>query len=72
MEGTAPAQMTVNGRPRPWRAGLTLGELLRELGAEGMGVAAERNGQVVRRADFERTELAPGDRIEVVRLVGGG
>jgi sulfur carrier protein len=36
------------------------------------GSAVERNGEVVRRADWARTALDPGDRLEVVRLVGGG
>lgn len=72
MEGPESKHLLVNGRARPWRPGLTLAELLRELEADGVGVAAERNGAVVRRADHARTELAPGDRIEVVRLVGGG
>jgi len=66
------AEYLLNGRPRPWRSGLTVADLLRELGAEGPGVAVERNGAVVRRADHGRTPVAPGDRIEVVRLGGGG
>lgn len=72
MDGRESQDLLVNGRPRPWRPGLTLAELLRDLEADGAGVAAERNGAVVRRADHARTELAPGDRIELVRLVGGG
>lgn len=64
--------LRVNGRAHPWRPGLSLERLLEELGAAGPGVAVERNGQVVRRADHAATQLAAGDRIEIVRLVGGG
>jgi thiamine biosynthesis protein ThiS len=36
------------------------------------GSAIELNGEVIRRADHPRTPLKEGDRLEVVRLVGGG
>lgn len=62
----------VNGRPQPWRPGLSVAQLLLDLGLPGNGVAVERNGQVVRRADQAHSVLEPGDRIELVRLVGGG
>jgi thiamine biosynthesis protein ThiS len=32
----------------------------------------ELNGEVIRRADHPATPLKEGDRLEVVRLVGGG
>ncbi|TAH37885.1 MAG: sulfur carrier protein ThiS [Planctomycetota bacterium] len=70
----APATTTiqVNGAARPWREGLTVAGLLAELRAAAAGVAVERNGAVIRRADWERTVLAPGDVVEIVALVGGG
>jgi len=64
--------LRVNGVPRPWRQEYLLSELLAELDAQGFGIAIERNGEVVRRAAQAHILLAPGDRIEVVRLVGGG
>jgi thiamine biosynthesis protein ThiS len=36
------------------------------------GSAVELNGVVVRKADQAVTALRDGDRLEVVRLVGGG
>jgi sulfur carrier protein len=36
------------------------------------GSAVELNGVVVRKADQAATALRDGDRLEVVRLVGGG
>lgn len=67
-----PASVTVNGRPHRWRPQLTLAELLRELGAAPGAVAVERNGRVVPRAAHDAERLEPGDRLELVRLVGGG
>lgn len=76
MDAPAPggkaATILVNGRPRPLEPGLTLAGLLEALQAAGPGVAVERNGEVVRRPAWEATRLEAGDRLEVVRLVGGG
>jgi sulfur carrier protein len=36
------------------------------------GVAAALDGEVVSRADWERTELREGQAVEVVRAVQGG
>jgi thiamine biosynthesis protein ThiS len=36
------------------------------------GSAVELNGEVVREADHRGTALREGDRLEVVRLLGGG
>ncbi len=39
---------------------------------EGKRIAVERNGEIVPRSHHTDTPLAMGDRIEVVRAVGGG
>jgi thiamine biosynthesis protein ThiS len=70
--GDAPAPLLVNGEAHPWRPGLTVAALLAERGADGPGVAVERNLRVVRRADHATELLEPGDRVEIVSLVGGG
>lgn len=72
MADSAVPSILVNGRPQAWRSGLTVARLLEELNLPAEGVATERNGQVLRRAERVRTLLEPGDVIELVRLVGGG
>lgn len=62
----------INGSPQAWKEGWAISEMLIELGAAGPGVAVERNGEVVRKSEHSSTFLAPGDQIEVLRLVGGG
>lgn len=64
--------MVVNGLPQPWQPGWTVASVLAERGGAGPGVAVEQNGAVVRRADHAQTPVNPGDRLEIVRLVGGG
>jgi len=65
-------RITLNGIPREVDDGRTLPALLAELGAAAEHVAVERNGEIVERADFGAVVLRAGDRLEIVRFVGGG
>ena len=67
-----PITITVNGAPRRVATGLTLPRLLEELGLTGPGTAVAVNEEVVRRDDYGRVTLRPGDRVEVIQAVGGG
>jgi thiamine biosynthesis protein ThiS len=64
--------LTVNGKARSAEGSPTLGEYLRQLGINPLACAVERNGQVVKREVFDAMPLAEGDRLEVVRMMGGG
>ena len=64
--------IVLNGLTRRCAAPATVADLLRELALEGKRVAVERNGQIVPKSRHGDTLLADGDRIEVVRAVGGG
>ena len=61
----------LNGHMRQFEAA-TLSELVAELGLRADRVAAERNGEIVPRADWAAVQLAEGDKLEVVHFVGGG
>lgn len=50
----------------------TVADLARWLELPSFGSAVELNGAVVRKAEHATTVLRAGDRLEVVRLVGGG
>jgi len=63
--------VTVNGEQKDVRAA-NVGDLIVELGLAGRPVAVERNRRVVPRNAHDATPLEPGDRIELVTLVGGG
>lgn len=64
--------VTVNGEARevPW--GLTVLGFVESLGRHPRTVAVEYNGSILPRADYERTVLASGDRLEIVHFVQGG
>jgi thiamine biosynthesis protein ThiS len=50
----------------------TVADLAAWLGLPSFGSAVELNGMVVRKADHAGAPLKDGDRLEIVRLVGGG
>jgi len=61
----------LNGEPRRVAA-RTLAELVSELGLERRMIAIERNMEVVPKSRYADTQLAEGDRIELVHMIGGG
>ena len=65
-------EIVVNGNPRSVPGGLDLEGLLRFLGVESSRVAIERNREIVRKPEWNRTTICRGDEIEVVQFVGGG
>ena len=60
------------GESRSLEGTSTLLGLLETLGLEPRCVAVERNKRLVRRSNFDQTDLADGDVLEIVTLVGGG
>ena len=65
-------RITVNGQTRHVADGLTLTQLLEELGVVADRIAVELNRQVVPRKKLAATTLSDGDELEIVTLVGGG
>jgi thiazole synthase len=64
--------LTINGEPRTLPAPLTVAQLLKQLGYDPRRVAVEVNRDVVPALRHAEHPLSPGDRVEVVTLVGGG
>ncbi|MBK8871510.1 MAG: sulfur carrier protein ThiS [Elusimicrobia bacterium] len=64
--------ITVNGETKTLESGLTLAQLVTQMGLTTGRLASEVNGDVVRRADYATRVLADGDRIEIVQMIGGG
>jgi thiamine biosynthesis protein ThiS len=65
-------RLRINGEDRETPHLPTVADLAAWLGLPAFGSAVELNGAVVRKADQAATALKDGDRLEVVRLVGGG
>ncbi|MDE0263716.1 MAG: sulfur carrier protein ThiS, partial [Bryobacterales bacterium] len=64
--------ITLNGESRTLSSTASVRDLILELGLDEDAVAVERNRAIVRRPRWAETMLRSGDRIEVVRFVGGG
>jgi thiazole synthase len=62
----------VNGESRRVPAGVSVAQMLVELGLNPQRVAVERNLEVVPRASLADVAVADGDTFEVVHFVGGG
>jgi sulfur carrier protein len=71
-EKEASLDLSLNGEPHRLPAGATVLDLLAGLGRDPRTVAVERNGEIVRRAEYGGTRLESGDRLEVVHFVQGG
>lgn len=64
--------MKWNGKQIALEAPVTVLEFLQQQGYNAQRVAVERNGEIIRRADFEKELLRDEDTVEVVGFVGGG
>jgi sulfur carrier protein len=66
--------VTLNGRRAELPDDATVEAAVRDAGApeQGRGVAVAVDGQVVPRAEWERTRLREGQQVEVLRAVQGG
>ena len=67
-------QITLNGEEQTLADGLTLEDLLRQnnVSPSQKGVAVAVNAEVIPRGDWPDVRLEPGDRVDVIRAVGGG
>ncbi|HUP91303.1 MAG TPA: sulfur carrier protein ThiS [Solimonas sp.] len=65
-------RILLNGEPRELASACVLAELVAGLGLAGRRFAVERNGEIVPRSLHDRTQLADGDRVEIVHAIGGG
>ena len=65
-------EIELNGEPWPLASGQTLEDLVRTLGIGQQAVALAVNRQVVPRQQWAGHALAPRDRVDIVRAIGGG
>jgi thiazole synthase len=62
----------VNGEQRRVRPGISIAEMIGELGLDPRKVAVERNLEIVPRSTLGEVAVADGDAFEIVHFVGGG
>lgn len=65
-------QIQVNGQTMELDEGATVAELIQRMELHGKRLAVEVNEDIVPRSEHPRFSLSDGDRVEVVRAIGGG
>jgi thiamine biosynthesis protein ThiS len=64
--------LEINGETREVTAVANARELLQFLGITEARVALEINRKIIRRDEWDAAPVVDGDRVEIVRFVGGG
>ncbi|MDP3294144.1 MAG: sulfur carrier protein ThiS [Nevskia sp.] len=65
-------QIIVNDESRDVAEAATVAAVIDALGLSSQRCAAELNGDIVPRSSWGERKLVAGDRLEVVRAIGGG
>jgi len=64
--------ISLNGQTEAVAEGITVAELIRQKLPQAQRLAVEVNLEVVPRSQHEHCVLSAGDRVEIVRAIGGG
>lgn len=62
----------LNGEPRELQDGDSVQDLIAALSLAGQALAVAVNREVVPRAQWGERRFAAGDKVDVVRAIGGG
>ncbi|KRK98150.1 hypothetical protein FD04_GL001128 [Secundilactobacillus odoratitofui DSM 19909 = JCM 15043] len=62
----------VNGEPTQVTDGQTILAFLTARQTPVENIVVERNGEIVRRVDYDTTYIDPNDNLELISFVGGG
>lgn len=65
-------KLQINGEAKSFDGPLTLAALISQMALKPDRVAVELNRDIVPREQWAQTNLADGDRLEIVHFVGGG
>lgn len=71
-EGRGQITIMFNGKTRGVLEDTTVLELLNELNIKPQGMAVELNLEIISKNKFSEIVLKNGDKVEIVRMVGGG
>lgn len=65
-------QIIVNGKDIELERAMSINAYLEHIGLRGRRVAVAVNSEVLHEDEYEKTIIGDGDRVEVVRPIGGG
>jgi len=64
--------LTINGKQKVLEGPQSLMDYLEALGIAKRAIAIAYNGDIIRKNEIEAVTLEDGDKLEIVRAVGGG
>lgn len=67
-----PMRVTLNGEARELSEGLTVNDLVDQLGLNERRIAVEINRDILPRDDYANRAIQEGDVVEIVQFIGGG
>jgi thiamine biosynthesis protein ThiS len=62
----------VRGKEHPWREGMTVADLLKELNDPYSYAVVRIDGRVISRPNFEKTAIPDGAEIFLIPMIAGG
>jgi sulfur carrier protein len=65
-------KLLINGESKEWEDGLSLEELIKQLGVRKETVVAEVNRRIIQAEQRPGCRLCDGDQVELIQFVGGG
>jgi thiamine biosynthesis protein ThiS len=72
LTSAATTEIIANGQHIEAKLPCSIDQFLRAQQLLPRSVVVEHNGEAVAPSEFSRRQLAPGDRLEIVRIVAGG
>lgn len=64
--------ITLNNRPYPYQAGMTVASLMAENNFVFNDIIVRINGSLIRDEDRDTTPIADGDNVQMLHIFGGG
>jgi sulfur carrier protein len=65
-------KLFINGETKEFNEGISVEELIQQLGVKKETVVAEVNRQIVQAGQRPTWRLLDGDQVELIQFVGGG
>tara|TARA_B100001057_G_scaffold436392_1_gene467439 strand:- start:6263 stop:6478 length:216 start_codon:yes stop_codon:yes gene_type:complete len=69
---SSPIKIYVNGDLKQFPLKINIISILESLNISSKHIAIEINESLVFRSDWEKTNLKDGDKVEIVKAIGGG
>jgi sulfur carrier protein len=64
--------ITVNGDPLEWRDGMTVADILKARNYIFRMIAVQIDGELVKRAAYDKARVPDGADVQVIHMISGG